>query len=145
MRTTGWHITSNLHTKFKSSYSASSRILALGLISLASFSLAPGILVAQQGGSRASTEQLNKIIEELAEASQLAQRIHAAQLLGQLGDRRATKPLIAALHDSDPGVQHAAALALGQLQDRKAVKPLLRVLQTNSEPSVRGAAAFIAC
>ncbi len=89
-----------------------------------------------------TTDRFEEAVKELGEARDPSQRIHAAQLLGQLGDRRATKPLITALQDSDRGVRRAAALALGQLQDRSAVEPLLSVLQTSSEPGVRGAAAF---
>jgi len=99
-------------------------------------------LAAGSGISTDTTERFEAIVKELDEASQPSQRVHAAELLGQLGDRRATKPLIAALQDSDPGVQRAVALALGQLRDHQAVPPLLEVLQTSSDPSVRGAAAF---
>lgn len=99
-------------------------------------------LAAVLATSGDTTERFEAIVKDLHEASHPSQRVRAAELLGQLGDRRATKPLIEALDDSDRGVRRAAALALGQLQDHQAVPPLLKVLQTSSDPSVRGAAAF---
>ncbi len=94
------------------------------------------------GTSSESTDRLEEIVKDLREASDPSQRVNAAEVLAQLGDRRATKPLVGALNDSDPAVRRAAALALGQLRDHQAVPPLLKVLQTGSDPSVRGAAAF---
>ncbi len=101
-----------------------------------------GQLAAGSGTSADTTDPFEEIVKELSKASDPSQRVHAAELLGQLGDRRATKPLIAALDDPDHGVRRAVALALGQLRDHQAVPPLLKVLQTSSDPSVRGAVAF---
>ena len=49
----------------------------------------------------------------------------AAEALGQLGDKRAVEPLIAALQDDVENVRQAAAEALGQLGDERAVEPLI--------------------
>ena len=68
-------------------------------------------------------------------------RIHAADVLGRLGDSRAVEPLLATLKDSDVGVRHMAAYALGELKDRRAVGPLIAALRDSSY-FVRGMAAW---
>lgn len=118
------------------------RILSLGLVCLIVFFLASVSSIGQESASRAKAERVNAAIKELAEGAQSSQRVQAAELLGQSRDRRAARPLIAALRDSDPGVQRVAAAALGQLRDPLAVEPLLGILRMNSEPLVRSAAAF---
>jgi HEAT repeat protein len=68
----------------------------------------------------------------------------AAQALGQIGDARAVKPLIAALKEKNrtERERQAAAQALGQIGDARAVKPLVSVLKDkNNENDVRRAAA----
>lgn len=61
-------------------------------------------------------------------------RQFVAYLLGQVGDARATEPLIEALKDEDVGVQGAAANALGTLGDERAVQYLLPLLNhSNSQ------------
>lgn len=100
------------------------------------------VLAAGSGTSADKTDRVKEAIQELSEASQPSERVHAAEFLGQLGNRRAAQPLIGALADPDGGVQRAAALALGELRDRRAVAALLGVLETGSDPGARGAAAF---
>lgn len=57
----------------------------------------------------------------------------AALALGELGDRRATVPLIEALHDGDERVRMAAAAALARLGDPQAVKPIAGVARRSTE------------
>jgi HEAT repeat protein len=52
-----------------------------------------------------------------------------ADILGELGDRRAVQPLIESLQDEAPNVRRSVALALGQLGDGRAVHPLIGCLQ----------------
>jgi HEAT repeat protein len=55
-------------------------------------------------------------------------RQFVAYLLGQVGDTRATEPLIKALEDEHVGVQGAAANALGKLGDPRAIDYLRPML-----------------
>lgn len=55
-------------------------------------------------------------------------RVEAARTLGELRDRRAVEPLIAALEVVDWDSRHAAAEALGQIGDARAVGPLIAAL-----------------
>ncbi len=68
-------------------------------------------------------------------------RWRAAEVLGQIGDRRAVEPLIQATKDQDPDVRAAAARALGNIRDPKAVEPLTAALE-DEEPPVQIAAAL---
>ena len=55
-------------------------------------------------------------------------RRYAALALGNIGDKRAVKPLITALVDEDWVVRGGAALALGDIGDKRAVEPLITAL-----------------
>ncbi len=70
-----------------------------------------------------------------------ALRRAAARALGDLGDRVAVAPLVAALEDPDDEVRRQAAWALGRLGDRAAVAPLRRALGDRSD-DVRWFAAW---
>jgi len=52
-------------------------------------------------------------------------RRHAAEALGLIRDKKATKPLIPLLKDKDPDVRARAAWALGRLRDPAAVEALV--------------------
>jgi HEAT repeat protein len=67
----------------------------------------------------------------------------AAKALGSIKSKRAIKPLIDALLQSEEAEKRAAsAYALGLLRDKRAIETLLRVLQNKVEqPKVRGQAA----
>jgi HEAT repeat protein len=75
---------------------------------------------------------------ELLEVSQLGDdkasvRQSAAKKLGEMGDRRALKPLSsAALHDRESGVRSAAVEALAKLRDPNTVKSLCAALDDKS-------------
>lgn len=65
-------------------------------------------------------------------------REQAAEALGEIGAKRAVKPLIQALHDKAWGVQYCAINALGNIGDRRAIGPIKqRVIETDKE-RVRG-------
>jgi len=65
----------------------------------------------------------------------------AAQLLGEIGDQRATEPLIEALRSPERGVVLASIAALKQLRDVRAIEPLAELARTHRDRTVRGAAA----
>ena len=65
-------------------------------------------------------------------------RYIAAQILGQIGDRRATLFLKALLRDENLHVREQAVRALGQLDDPHLHAPLASVLSGDPVPEVRG-------
>ncbi len=67
-------------------------------------------------------------------------QVHAASVMGEIGDPRAVEPLIALLKDKDPFVSGKAVWALGEIKDRRAVGPLIAALN-HEQWSVRTAAA----
>ncbi|HEX7153317.1 MAG TPA: HEAT repeat domain-containing protein [Thermoanaerobaculia bacterium] len=68
-------------------------------------------------------------------------RQYLAMVLGNLGDKRATPVLVAALTDKHLDTRIYALLALGQLHDPAAAPPLQNALQ-NGEKDERKAAAY---
>jgi HEAT repeat protein len=62
-------------------------------------------------------------------------RCGAANSLGNLHDKRAVEPLIAALHDEDRHVRQFAVEALGALKDTSAIAPLIQTF-TDKERTV---------
>lgn len=56
-------------------------------------------------------------------------RIFVANVLGNLGERAATEPLLTALTDSHENVRYAAAEALGKLKDPRATRALLQAMR----------------
>lgn len=81
------------------------------------------------------------LCESLANTRDARLRWRAAEVLGEIGDRRAVEPLIQAIKDKDPDVRAAAARALGKIRDSKAVEPLIAALE-DDEPRVQVAAAL---
>ena len=69
-------------------------------------------------------------------------RYIAAQILGQIGDQRATPFLKSLLRDDNRYVREQAVRALGQLDDPRLHPTLASVLADDSVPEVRGAAAW---
>lgn len=69
-------------------------------------------------------------------------RYIAAQVLGQIGDRRSTPFLKSLLRDKNHHVREQAVRALGQLDDSHLHPTLAGVLSSDSVPAVRGAAAW---
>lgn len=67
-------------------------------------------------------------------------RLHAASLLGAIGDEKAIEPLIATLSDNNKLVRREASTALSRMGDA-AVDPLINELN-NPDWRVRGAAAW---
>jgi len=71
--------------------------------------------------------------------------VRAAMLLGDLGDRAATEPLIAALRDPDWLVRHHATFLLAKLRDRRAVPALITTLNDKVEIVAASAYNAIEC
>ncbi len=78
-------------------------------------------------------------------------RYEAAFELGDYEDKRATKPLIAALQDSNDNVRHNAAYALGQIYAKEQIKPLyvvralLKALRKDENVNARKGIVYALC
>jgi HEAT repeat protein len=86
--------------------------------------------LARLANSRALEPLFNALNEDIIPFRSSYVREAAAQALGELGDKRAVKPLLSVLKKySDAGrTGRAAATALGRLGDRRAVESLIDVL-----------------
>jgi len=54
-------------------------------------------------------------------------------MLGEIGDERAVRPLVAALQDGNPGVRKGAAQGIDLMGAEQTVEPLLEVLLNRAE------------
>ncbi|NNE43139.1 MAG: hypothetical protein HKN12_02935, partial [Gemmatimonadetes bacterium] len=82
------------------------------------------------------------LIRELSDRNRPASsRRWAAQILGEIGDRRAVATLQEALGDVDPELRARAAKALGRLRDPASVKALLQRLVNDPSSFVRTSVA----
>lgn len=77
--------------------------------------------------------EVSVIISALRNDENSDTRADAAEVLGEIGNKRAVEPLIDALRDADCTVQWGAAEALGKIGDKKAVEPLITTLKTEDE------------
>ncbi len=65
-------------------------------------------------------------------------RMKAAEILGEIGDKKAVYPLIRILRiDQEPTVKEWAAISLGKIGDKKASKPLVASLLSDPNYEVR--------
>ena len=79
---------------------------------------------------------------EHARAGTDSLRYIAAQILGQIGDRRAAPFLLELLHTPNRYVREQAVRALGQLGDPGMGPALEQILANDTMPAVRGSAAW---
>lgn len=78
--------------------------------------------------SRPGTIDINPLIVRMKDKNPQLRR-EAADTLGDIGDRKATKHVIPLLKDENEYVRQAAARALGKIKDQEAVEPLLGALK----------------
>ncbi len=83
------------------------------------------------------------VIAALREDPVYLGREGAAFVLGQIGDARAVKPLIAALGDDYIAVREQASLALAKIGGRKTVDAVLEALSGGGENFLTAAAATL--
>ena len=76
-------------------------------------------------GKMEAKRDVEGLIKVLPYEEYYVERAHAAHALGEIGDRRAVEPLIAALEDRMSFVRRAAAEALGEIGDSRVVEPLI--------------------
>jgi len=101
--------------------------------------LGPGLVVAVYlllaGAAHAGkVDELSRLLDDPS----YKVRLQAALLLGKLGDKAATPPLLKALGDKDRLVRAMAAQSLGRLGDNEAAGPLKELLQREKDAFVRG-------
>lgn len=85
-------------------------------------------------------KDVHGLIEALGYQRDEYERYHAAEALGDVGDRRAVDPLIAALEDHHKLVRRNAGEALGKIGDVRAVDALVGALETDDSGFVRACA-----
>ena len=81
------------------------------------------------------------LLAVLDRSDHLNARVWAAQILGRIGDSRATWPLVERLHDRAEQLRLAATNALAELRDGTAVPPLIGVVLRDPVAAVRAQAA----
>jgi hypothetical protein len=86
--------------------------------------------------ARADEARIAELSTTLSSSSSDKERISAVTALGRLGDKRALRPLVAALRDDSPTVRAIAAAALGKLGHRASV-PALREATNDRDAVVR--------
>jgi hypothetical protein len=84
----------------------------------------------------AHADEVAQLADTLSSSSSEKERISAVTALARLGDKRALKPLVAALHDPSGMVRAIAAAGLGKLGHRAAL-PALREAQNDPDPLVQ--------
>ncbi len=83
-------------------------------------------------------DRVAELTQTLSSTSEKA-RLSAAVALGNLGDRRALKPLVAALKDPSPQIRAVAAAALGKLGHKAALPALKNTANDDTDETVRKA------
>ncbi|HTJ40996.1 MAG TPA: HEAT repeat domain-containing protein [Kofleriaceae bacterium] len=84
----------------------------------------------------ARADGVAQLADTLSSSSSEKERIGAVTALARLGDKRALKPLVAALHDPSSMVRAIAAAGLGKLGHRAAL-PALREAENDPDPLVQ--------
>jgi hypothetical protein len=84
----------------------------------------------------AHADEVAQLADTLSSSSSEKERISAVTALARLGDKRALKPLVAALHDPSAMVRAIAAAGLGKLGHRAAL-PALREAENDPDPLVQ--------
>jgi HEAT repeats len=84
-------------------------------------------------------DRVAELTQTMASSSEKT-RLSATVALGNLGDRRALKPLVTALADASAQVRAVAATALGQLGHKAALPALKNTANDDADETVRKAA-----
>ena len=84
-------------------------------------------------------DQIGQLTQQLASSSEKT-RITAVVSLAKLGDKRALKPLVTALHDPSDKVRALAAVALGHLGHKAALPSLRSAATDDTDATVRAKA-----
>lgn len=90
-----------------------------------------------RGGVAHADDRVGELAKVLAASGNDKARIAAVAALARLGDRRALKPLVNALHDPNAQVRAVAATALGKLGHKAALPALKGVAVDDTDTIVR--------
>lgn len=101
--------------------------------------LALAIVLASQAPAFAG-DRITELTTMLASSSEKT-RLSAVLSLARLGDKRALKPLVSALHDPSSGVRAIAATALGKLGHKAALPALKTAASDDTDETVRAKAS----
>ena len=85
-------------------------------------------------------DRIDDLTQMLSSSSEKT-RISAVVSLAKLGDKRALKPLVTALHDPNAQIRALAATALGKLGHKAALPALTEMAQNDADATVRTRAA----
>lgn len=105
---------------------------------IARIGLSFGILLWCCGLCLPGFGQTGDVLHEIANLRDPTWNIRRAAVmnLGQMGDRRAVPPLLAALNDMDPQLQNFTVRALARLKDPRAIEPLIVIANKNANKQV---------
>jgi hypothetical protein len=84
-------------------------------------------------GAPAHADRVAELGQMLESSSSEKERLSAVTALARLGDKRALKPLVGALHDPSATIRAVAAAALGHLGHRAALPALRAALDDTNE------------
>jgi len=87
----------------------------------------------------ALADDIDDLTKGMSSSSEKA-RLSAAVSLARLEDRRALKPMVAALHDPSPKVRAVAAAGLGKLKHKASFAALKNASQDDTDATVRSTA-----
>jgi hypothetical protein len=107
-----------------------------GIVRIAAFVVLA--ILAHHAPARAD-DRVSDLTDQLSSSSEKT-RVQATISLARLGDKRALKPLVTALHDPSPQVRAIAATALGHLRHRAALPALRQVASDDTDAHVRAKA-----
>jgi hypothetical protein len=105
------------------------------------FVIVVALTAATAGGVRPARadDRIAELTQTLSSSSEKA-RLAAAVSLGNLGDRRAMKPLVGALSDPSPQIRVVAATGLGKLGHKSALPALKGAANDDADEKVRKSA-----
>lgn len=98
------------------------------------------IAIAALRTPAAANDRVAELSKMLASSSNDKARLAAVVSLARLGDKRAMKPLVAALGDPNAQIRTVAAAALGKLGHKAALPTLKSVATDDVDPGVRASA-----
>jgi hypothetical protein len=98
--------------------------------------IALAITLAAAPGKLAFADRIDDLSAMLSSSSDKT-RLAAVVSLARLGDKRAMKPLVNALHDPDAQIRAIAATALGKLGHKAALPSLRSAATDDTDPTVR--------
>jgi len=100
------------------------------------FAGALALVIALGHGTPARADSVDDLTKQLSSSSEKS-RLSATVSLARLGDKRALKPLVTALHDPSAEVRAIAAAALGKLKHKAALPALKTAAADDTDETVR--------